>query len=363
MRLYNSRTRKIEQFIPLNDNNVTMYVCGITPDGPTHLGHAFTYVFFDVLYRYLRYKGCKVTYAQNLTDVDNEILKRAKAAGEPWQPFQLKWSKRYLKNIKALNILMPDHYVKASDAIGEIIDMVKRLQEKGFAYEVDGDVYFDYKKFPDYGKLSCFTEKQMIRLAAERGGIPGTLDFFLWQKSTKDEPRWQSPWGWGRPGWHIECSAMVNCYLRPQIDIHGGGHDLIFPHHESEIAQSESYTGKKPFVNFWLHTAMLMYEGEKMSKSLGNLVLVSDLLKKYSANAIRYVLLSHCYRDPWEFHEEELEEAEIKVRKVYKVHKESDTSGQTFEKLMDNDLDVPAVLKMMEKNPSRKILEVLGFIH
>ena len=371
MKLYNSRTRKIETFTPLSDNTVKMYVCGITPDGPTHLGHAFTYTIFDILNRYLRYKGYKVTYTQNLTDVDNEILKRSAKAGQPWKPFELKWSAQFLKDYQALNLLMPDYYVKASDTVPEIIKIVKVLQERGFAYEVSGNVYFNVKKFPDYGKLSRYNWDQMVMIAAERGGAPNNpeqknpLDFVLWQCSSPTEPRWPSPWGWGRPGWHIECSAMVCHYLGTQIDIHGGGHDLIFPHHESEIAQSESYTGKKPYVNFWMHTAMLQYEGEKMSKSLGNLVIVSELLKNYSANAIRWVLLSHHYREAWEFRYEELDRAEQTVETIFKspdvkANQNSPLQKQ-FEHLMDDDLNTPAVLKILEKAPSIKIMDRLGF--
>lgn len=385
MFLYNSLTQKKEIFRPLSNKSVFMYVCGITPYDATHLGHAFTYVFFDVLNRYLKFKGYSVIYTQNVTDIDDDILKRAKKEGRNWKELGDYWTRRFNSDLKSLNVKKPTHYVKATESISMMIKIIGNLIKKGFAYQKDGNVYFDIKKFKDYGKLSHFNKNQMILISKERGGNPNDplrkspLDFLLWQKSRPkdDEPFWESPWSLGRPGWHIECSAMVKKYLGDQIDIHGGGKDLIFPHHESEIAQSESFTNKKTFAKYWVHTSMLIYQGEKMSKSLGNLVMVSDLLKKHSPNAIRWILLSRHYRTPWEFNENELKEAQKTtdlIEKLLRRHSERSEGSFTsntniFEKFLDDDMNthlVLAVLKQSAQNNNflsshKKFLEILGF--
>ncbi|MBI4084594.1 MAG: cysteine--tRNA ligase [Candidatus Levybacteria bacterium] len=366
MRLYNSQSRKIEIFKSRESKKVTMYVCGITPYDTTHLGHAFTYICFDALFRYLEYKGYKVTYVQNVTDIDDDILKRAKETNRDWKELGEYWTKKFLNDLKSLNVQMPTHYVKATDSIPKMIEIIQVLQDRGFAYENQGNVYFSVDKDKEYGKLSRFTKEQMLLIAKERGNDPSDhrkrnpLDFVLWQsvsvRTQKDEPFWNSPWGKGRPGWHIECSAMVYQYLGEQIDIHGGGRDLIFPHHESEIAQSENYTGKKPFVSLWMHTAMVMYEGEKMSKSLGNLVMVSDLLKKYDANAIRWYLLSHHYRDVWEHRDDEFEKCAARSSLVMALLKSPNppnlpyiSTCDVFEHVMDSDLNTPLALEYIYK--------------
>jgi L-cysteine:1D-myo-inositol 2-amino-2-deoxy-alpha-D-glucopyranoside ligase len=370
MILYNSLIQKKERFVPLEDKKVKLYVCGITPYDITHLGHAFTYVAFDVLYRFLKYSGYGVTYIQNVTDVDDDLLKRAKRDGKNWKELGNFWTRRFLTDLKALNVLPPTHYVKATGSIFAIIEIVKGLIDKGFAYVKNGNVYFQVKKFDRFGNLSQFTEKQMVHFLKERGGDPNDqkkihpLDFILWQKSKEDEPWWNSPWGKGRPGWHIECSAMNYQFLGPQIDIHGGGRDLIYPHHESEIAQSESFTGEVPFSKYWMHIAMLMYQGEKMSKSLGNLVLVADLLKKYSGDVIRWVLLSHHYRAPWEFHMEELDEAKRKILLI-KKNKFVPSSEHNKELLsyLGDDLNTPKILGLIFARPKEygSFTKVLGF--
>ncbi len=339
-----------------------MYVCGITPYDTTHLGHAFTYVFFDVLQRYLTFQGYQVNYTQNVTDIDDDLLKKAQETGQNWQTLGQFWTDKFLQDMTALNVSSPTHYVKATDSIHQIINMSQVLIQKGLAYHRQGHVYFEIKKINNYGKLSKYTRGQMLILSRERGANPGDplkkdpLDFLLWQRSTPGEPAWDSPWGPGRPGWHIECSAMATRYLGDQIDIHGGGKDLIYPHHDSEIAQSESFTNKSPFVKYWLHTAMVMHQGEKMSKSLGNLVMVADLLKKYSANAIRWVLLAHHYRMPWEFDEQEMKKAEKNVSLLQSlVSKQEDAQLKstkipflsTFIKLMNDDLNTPAVMGLL----------------
>lgn len=414
MYLFNSLSRKKEKFVPFDNKTVKMYVCGTTPYDTTHLGHAFTYIFFDTLRRYLEFKEYKVIYTQNVTDIDDDILKRAKKENRHWIEIGEFWTKRFLEDMKSLNIISPNFYVKATDSITMMIHIIEVLIKKCFAYEKKGNVYFDIEKFKDYGHLSHYSKKQMILLSKERGAHPDDplkkhpLDFVLWQKSLTDEPFWESPWGNGRPGWHIECSAMIQNTLGEQIDIHGGGRDLIFPHHESEIAQSEIFTGKKPYVKYWLHTGMVLYEGEKMSKSLGNLVMVSDLLKTHTPNEIRHVLLSHHYRKPWEFEKPELHaakkslklidqalrfsnnettrlpspEAEDNGGQVKQWNNEKKTTNTYFDKFiktMDNDLQTQDALKIAEHLAKRiirmqktanifglqqtlhKILSVLGF--
>lgn len=374
LKLYNSLTRKIEPFIPLKNNQVSMYVCGITPYGTTHLGHAFTYISFDILVRLLTYQGFKVNYAQNVTDIDDDILKRAKEENRNWAKLGKYWTKRFLEDMRILNIQMPDYYIKATDSIPTMIKIVSSLVGKGFAYEKKGNVYFEVKKRKDYGKLSRLNRKEMIRLSAERGADPNDprkhdpLDFILWQKSKADEPFWESPWGRGRPGWHIECSSMIYDYLGPQIDIHGGGEDLIFPHHESEIAQSESFTNKAPFAKCFFHTGNVFYKDEKMSKSLGNLVMIKDLLAKYSPNTVRFLLLSHHYRKEWGFREEEVREAAEKIEMLERELKKSSNSDgkpqEEFINALNNDLDTPKALKILvQKQPKslKPCLLLLGF--
>lgn len=378
MNVFNSMSRKLEKFIPREKNNVTMYVCGITPYDTTHLGHAFTYVFFDAVLRYLEYKNYKVFYTQNVTDIDDDILRRAREEKRDWRKLGSFWTEKFLRDMASLNVRMPTHYVKATDSIASMIRIIEALCERGVGYETGGNVYFDIAKDKEYGKLSRFSPEQMLRIAKERGANTSDpnkkhpLDFILWQKSQQHEPFWESPWGKGRPGWHIECSAMVKDYLGNRIDIHGGGRDLVYPHHESEIAQSENATGKKPFVKYWMHTAMVMYMGEKMSKSLGNLVMVSDLLKKYSPNAVRWVLLSHHYRKPWEFEEKELDRAESVTRAFTKHKTKAELSNPRFEKwirdIIEDDFNFPELLSFLAKDDiiptgiPAFILKKLGFI-
>lgn len=363
MRLYNSLTEEKDEFVPINKNKVLMYVCGITPYDTTHLGHAFTYVFFDTLSRYLKYKGTEVIYTQNVTDIDNDILKRAKEKNENWCKLGDFWTNRFLEDMKSLNILPPTYYVKATDSIEKMIEIIKVLLDKKFAYINQGRIYFDVKKFKDFGKLSKLSYDLMIKFAKDRGGEPddplkkNPLDFLLWQKSKDDEPFWESPWGKGRPGWHIECSAMINRYLGDQTDIHGGGIDIQFPHHECEIAQSESYTGKKPFVKYWIHTGTVMFQGEKMAKSLGNLIMVSELLKDFSPNSIRFTLLSHHYRSPWEYKRKELTASEKIFNLINKAIKDSSIAeakenNKYMKKLfsfLEDDMDTPNGLLYVEK--------------
>lgn len=387
MKLYNSLTQAKEEFKPLNPKEVKIYVCGITPYDTTHLGHAFVYVQFDAFIRFLKFKGFKVIYTQNVTDIDDDILKKAKEEGKNWKELGDFWTNRFLEDMKALNVQMPDTFIKATDSIDEIIELTKKLLQDGFAYQVDGNIYFEVSKFPAYGKLSKYTPTQMKFLLKERGGDPddpkkkAPLDFLLWQKSKEDEPSWQSPFGKGRPGWHIECSAMISKTLGDQIDIHGGGRDLIYPHHESELAQSEAYSDKSPFARYWRHIAMVEYQGEKMSKSLGNLLLVSDLLKNYSSNAIRWLLLGYYYRLPWEFDFTVLDETQSLVNEIEEKIKKRPLSPkqpnlnneprlQFFLKSLEDDFCTPVAFSeiislLNEKHPPLKsikqTLELLGF--
>lgn len=373
LQLYDSFARNKQEFKPFDKTNVKLYVCGITPNNATHLGHAFTYVSFDVLVRFLKHKGFGITYAQNATDVNDgdDVIKQAAESGKTWTEIAQFWINHFHTQMDSLNVARPDKYILASSVIEQIIAMNTSLIEKGLAYEKNGNVYFDISKFKDYGLLSKFGEEQMLMISIERGNDPkdpnkrNPLDFVLWI-SAKGEPNWKSPWGVGRPGWHIECSAMIENSLGDQIDIHGGGRDLIFPHHESEIAQSESFTGKKPYAKHWLHVGMVMYQGEKMSKSLGNLILVEDLLKQYSPNQIRWLLLSHHYRHPWEFDEIEFAEQCSILKTVTKKLTESDKGKWSeIENLMENDLNTPEVLRYLYTECSgktlKKGLELLGF--
>ncbi len=278
MKLFNTLTQSLEEFIPI-DNTVRIYVCGITPYDTTHLGHAFTYVSFDTLMRYLEYTGCKVKYVQNVTDIDDDILRKAREVGMAWDELGRRETERYLRDMDALNVRRPDVYAHASEETPTMIEIIQVLLAKGFAYENGGSVYYSVKRDAEFGGMAraigLNDYHAMLTIANERGNFPDDprkrdpLDFVLWQAQAPGEPAWPSPWGPGRPGWHIECSAMSMRYLGPQLDIHGGGEDLAFPHHTCEIAQSEHFTGKAPFSRFWVHTGMVHQDGEKMSKSLG----------------------------------------------------------------------------------------------
>jgi cysteinyl-tRNA synthetase len=370
LRLYDSRRQELMPFAPIGDRRVGLYVCGITPYDAGHLGHAFTYISFDVLHRYLEYLGHDVVYVQNLTDVDDDMLRRARELGEDYLELGNRNVTTFLTEMAALNWLPPDHYPRATQHITQMQELITRLLERGHAYVADGHLYFSVSSWPGYGELSRLPRDAMLPIANERGNVPDMpgkrdpLDFVLWQPSAPDEPSWASPWGAGRPGWHIECSAMSTTYLGPRFEIHGGGEDLAFPHHESEIAQSEGATGEAPFVSWWMHTGMLRYHGEKMSKSLGNLVLVRDLLNSWPGDAIRHYLVSHHYRDELDFHEADLEVSAVaaaRLRHACRVAEELEPMAPAladpatldpvvaehrarFLAAMDNDLDTPAAM-------------------
>ena len=364
MQLFNTESGRIERFTP-RDGTVGLYVCGVTPYDTTHIGHAFTFLTFDILVRVMRQKGWDVTYVQNVTDIDDDILRKAKEVGLTWKQLGDRETARYLKDMRDLNWLEPDHYVRATDHIPEMLEITQALIDKGHAYESGGNIYFSVSSDPEFGKLSHIPRDQMLPIANQRGNTPDDpskrdpLDFVLWQKSVEDEPSWDSPYGPGRPGWHVECSAMASRYLGPSIDIHGGGADLIFPHHEAEVAQSENAFGVEPFARTWVHVAMVGYNGEKMSKSLGNLVLVRDALKDYSADAIRLYLFSNHYRSPWIYEDAELERwarvaddlIEAAEFPAYGIEEELDVGNlrDRFFTALDDDLNTPIAIEALQE--------------
>ncbi len=318
LRLYNTMTRQLEEFQPLNPPQIKMYACGPTVYNYFHIGNGRTFLVYDLFRRYMEYKGYQVTFVQNLTDVDDKIINRAHEEETTPEAVAKKYSRAFHEDSIALGILPADIHPRATDHIPEIIALVEKLIANDRAYAIEGDVYYRVRSFPGYGKLSGRNIDDLqsgARIAVdERKQDP--LDFALWKSAKPGEPSWDSPWGKGRPGWHIECSAMACRYLGETFDIHCGGEDLVFPHHENEIAQSEGATGK-PFANYWLHVAFLKMDGEKMSKSLGNFVTVRNALKEYSVDAIRYFMLSSHYRSPLDFSEDSLKEANSALQRVY----------------------------------------------
>ncbi len=318
LHVYNTLTRRLEPFEPMDPPWVRMYVCGPTVYDKAHIGHAMSALVFDVIRRYLQFRGYRVVHVMNFTDVDDKIINRSRDLGV--DPFDLaqKYIDEWFEHVRALNLLPAHYYPRVSLVIPQIIHIVQTLIEKGYAYVVDGDVYYRVRKFKDYGKLSGRHPDEMRAGARievdERKEDP--LDFALWKAAKPGEPWWESPWGKGRPGWHIECSAMVHYFLGEQIDIHGGGSDLIFPHHENEIAQSEAFTGKAPFARYWLHNGMLQLRGEKMSKSLGNLVTIDDFLAAHEGDVLRLLVLSSHYRKPLGFDDEAVADAERALQRL-----------------------------------------------
>ncbi len=318
MRIFNTLTGKKEEFIPLEDGKVKMYVCGVTVYDYCHVGHARSAIVFDVIRRYLRYRGYDVTFVRNFTDVDDKIIKKANEEGIPWYEVSKKYTEEFYRDMDALGVERADIEPKATEYINEMIEIIKGLIDKGHAYVVNGDVYFSVNSFPEYGKLSKRDRSSMLAGARveidERKKDP--MDFALWKASKPGEPSWPSPWGPGRPGWHIECTAMSMKNIGETFDIHGGGADLIFPHHENEIAQSEAYTGK-PFARYWVHNGFITIDKEKMSKSLGNIFTIKEVLNKYDPEVLRFFLLSTHYRSPVEFSEDSLKEAVSSLERFY----------------------------------------------
>jgi len=364
LRVYNTLTRRKEKFRPIHRERVRMYVCGPTCYAAGHLGHARTYIAFDIIRRYLEYKGYKVKFVMNITDVHDDIIKAA--LKEKTDIFSLgnKYTKLFLEEQEKLGIKKADVYPRVTEHIEKIIKFIQGLENKGFAYEKDGSVYFDVSKFKDYGKLSGIKLKKAktgTRVQTDKYEREEACDFVLWKKAKPGEPSWKSPWGKGRPGWHIECSVMVKNHLGEQIDIHGGARDLIFPHHDNEIAQTEALTGKKPFVKYWLHAGMLNINGQKMSKSLGNYIEIGDVLKKWNPRIIRIFVASSHYQSDVDWSEKNLLQAQesleridefigkLKAQKpkakiIISVIKPVLKAKKQFEEAMDDDFNTPRAL-------------------
>ena len=354
LKIYNDLSRSKETFEPLQPGKVNLYVCGMTVYDLCHLGHARVMVVFDVVYRYLKAVGYDVTYIRNITDIDDKIINRANENGEPFHELTERFIQAMHEDSDALGIIPPDAEPKATDHIAEIISMCEKLIEKGHAYVADnGDVYYDVYSFPTYGKLSG---KSLDDLQAGARVEPGDvkrnpLDFALWKSAKPDEPSWQSPWGDGRPGWHIECSAMSTKALGDTFDIHGGGADLTFPHHENEIAQSEGATGH-PFVKYWMHNGFVRINDEKMSKSLGNFFTVREILERYQAEEVRYFILTSQYRSPLNYSDEHLDNARNALTRFYTalrgLPEATPTADTQFEKdfhaAMQDDFNTPEAL-------------------
>jgi cysteinyl-tRNA synthetase len=383
LKIYNTLSRKKEIFKPIK-NTVRIYVCGPTVNDVPHLGHARAQISFDILRRYLKFAGHKVKFVSNVTDIEDKIINKSKEIGEDIKKLTARNLKAHLEDYAALNIEKPDVQPKATEYIKEMIELVKKLEDKGYTYEVEGDgIYYDVSKFKGYGKLShqkIENLKSGVRISGSIGK-KSKEDFVLWKFSKKDEPSWNSPWGKGRPGWHIECSAMSQSILGLPLDLHGGGQDLIFPHHEDEIAQSEAAYGKK-FSNYWMHNGMVNVEKVKMSKSLGNFKTIRDLLKEYSGEVIRYFVVSNQYRKPIDFSKKTLENAKVAhtrlkniVMGLDKDSKERQANKkylEEFQEAMDDDLNTPKALQVIWKlvrdekakgkiQTIKKIEEIFGF--
>ena len=352
MKLYNTLSGQVEKFVPANGNQVKMYVCGVTPYSATHVGHALSYVVFDTLRRYLEHKGYEVRHVQNFTDIDDKIIQRAQETGVAEDALVEEFIDDYFHAMDALNIRRAAEYPRATREIPRIIDAIAGLIDRGHAYPAAGDVYFRVTSKDDYGKLSHRTLDSMIAGARiqvdENKEHP--MDFVLWKGAKPGEPSWESPWGPGRPGWHIECTAMSLEYLGEQLDIHGGGQDLVFPHHENEIAQSECYTGARPFSRYWMHNGLLQLGADKMSKSLGNLVPVVEALENYSADAMRLYFLSSHYRSPLAYSDAGAAAVERSLERVRHALTPGNGSGPQvdaathtarFTAAMDDDLNTP----------------------
>ena len=350
MRLYDTRRGEVVPFEP--GEVVTMYTCGITPYDATHLGHAAAYLGYDVLQRRLRDLGHDTKCVRNVTDVDDSIIGKARELGVHYLDLAAKETARFDDDMIALETIPSYSEPRATGAISDIRGFIGMVLDRGHAYESGGNVYFDVNSVDNFGAISGYDRDKMLALAAEHGGFPDDpnkrdpLDFVLWQKSLPDEPAWDSLWGPGRPGWHIECSALALRDLGTTIDLHGGGSDLIFPHHECESVQSEAATGE-PFVRHWMHQAMVRMDGEKMSKSLGNLVFVSDLRKEFDTRAIRLGIIAHHYRDPWEWNEQIMPEAAIRLEAWLAAGEGAAALAEVRERL-DDDLDTPGAIAAID---------------
>ena len=356
MRLYDTSQGAVVPFEP--GDTVSIYVCGVTPYDATHLGHAFTYLCFDVLIRRLEDLGHEVKMVRNITDVDDSILAKAKEIDVDYMELGLSETAQFRDDIKALDLRPAVAEPTVTGSINEIVSLISQLAEKGHTYTVDGTTFFDVTTFSDFGQISGYDEPTMISFANERGAntederLRNPLDFILWQKSEEGEPSWDSPFGPGRPGWHIECSAMAMSELGPTIDLHGGGDDLIFPHHECETAQSVA-ANNSPFARHWMHVGMVAYEGEKMSKSLGNLVFVRDLRTGHDPRAIRLALLSNHYRAGFEWFDSDIDKGEAMLERMIEAAScpsgpDSETLLSQVREAIDDDLNLPKACEIID---------------
>jgi cysteinyl-tRNA synthetase len=360
IKIFNTLTRKKEEFKPMQGKKVKMFVCGPTVYDYSHIGHAKTYVQFDVIVKYLRSKGFDVFYLQNITDVDDKIIQRAKEQGIEPNELAKKFEEEYYKDMLALGVDSVNKYAAATDFIPAIIKQVQTLIDKKFAYEIEDGIYYNLSKFAEYGKLSgrkTLDAEDAVTRIDDSIGKKNKGDFCLWKKSKPDEPKWSSPWfEGGRPGWHIEDTAITESFFGPQYDIHGGSRDLIFPHHEAEIAQMEAASGKKPLVRYWLHTGFLNVGGKKMAKSLGNFVTIRDALKDYDAKTLRFFFISTHYRSPIDFSKESLDKTKNSLERLNEFLRKTkdgkdkfdskliETTKEKFFKAMDDDFDTPTAL-------------------
>lgn len=360
--IYNTLTRTKEEFVPRESGSVSMYVCGPTVYNHIHVGNARAFIVFDVMRRYLRWRGLRVRFVQNYTDVDDRIIQRAEEEGIEVDQVTKKYSDAFEAVMAALGVAPPNALVRATDHITEMVEMISKLIEEGFAYESDGNVWFSVEKFSEYGKLSGRSLDD-VRAGERVEPDPSKrfpLDFALWKAAKEGEPAWDAPWGQGRPGWHIECSAMALKYLGMGFDIHGGGSDLIFPHHENEIAQSEAATGESPFVRYWIHNGMVNIDEEKMSKSLGNFVLAKDLVAEVPAQVIRLMAIAGHYRSDIDFGDAQLDDARKTYERFevfYRNAKDRVKGGgreelsreflARFQRAMDDDFNTPAALSVL----------------
>ena len=369
MQLFNSLSQQIETF-KTHYNEVKLYVCGITPYDTAHLGHAFVFGTFDILVRYLRSQELPVVYVQNVTDIDDPLFDKALELGNiTWDQLARQETERFVYEMDAINVARPNHLIRASEKLPQMFSMIEKLLQKGNAYINDGWIYFDVSSYKQFENLAfangMMGYNQLLDIANMNGNDPhdprkdDPLDFLLWRGTVAGEPSWSSPWGPGRPGWHIECSAMATSLLGDQIDIHGGGADLIFPHHSCEIAQTESATGKRPYVRYWMHGGIVKMADKKMSKTEGNLIIIHKLLKTHSADAIRLLLATHHYRQDWQFAYTDMDNAQILTEKITKAA-QGDSSPEkpavdshiawakrAFLNALENDLDTPRAVRVL----------------
>jgi cysteinyl-tRNA synthetase len=382
LKIYNSLTRDKQEFVPITRGRVRMYVCGMTVYDYCHLGHARVMVVFDIVRRWLRTLGYDVTYVRNITDIDDKIIQRARENGEPVEALTARFIAAMDEDNAALGVEKPDHEPRATDHVAAMLEMIARLEQRGLAYRApDGDVNYPVRKFPDYGKLSgkSLDDLRAGERVAVTGGKHDPLDFVLWKRAKSGEPQWDSPWGPGRPGWHIECSAMSAALLGQHFDIHGGGQDLQFPHHENEIAQSEGANQSK-FVNYWMHNGFVRVDNEKMSKSLGNFFTVREILAKYDAEVVRFFISRAHYRSPLNYSDRHLDDAKHALTRLYTALKDAgavatavnwaDPPAARFREAMNDDFNTPEAIAVLfdlanEVNktrsaPAAKLLKSLG---